>query len=168
MSVIAQPEHRGFQEQALHYLVRPHERVLREPLEVAAAWRGDALGSEDWCLQFGSEQLAELEEAPDVPLLPEASASMLCGGRTSRCRASRELLPSGGASSRKGAASFCCAAYRSDVGGRSCRLSYIGGSAFISASLALRIPKVIFSAMSLTPAKRPTGLTSAVTSHPVT
>jgi hypothetical protein len=50
--------------QTLHYFSRPQQRVLREPLRSAAAWRGEDLQAlDDWRQTLSPEQVAELERA---------------------------------------------------------------------------------------------------------
>lgn len=50
--------------QTLHYFSRPQERVLREPLRIAAAWRGSELTRrEDWCEALTADDIAELDQA---------------------------------------------------------------------------------------------------------
>ena len=60
---------RSFAEQALHYFRRPHEGVAREPIESAAAWRGEDLAMrEDWTTELGSAQIEELESSAAAAL----------------------------------------------------------------------------------------------------
>ena len=49
--------------QTLHYLSRPHERVPREAIESAAAWRADELGDEGWRESFDAAEIGEVERA---------------------------------------------------------------------------------------------------------
>lgn len=50
--------------QSLHYFSRPHERVRREPLRTAAAWRAHDLAARtDWQYELGREEIGELEHA---------------------------------------------------------------------------------------------------------
>lgn len=50
--------------QTFHYFARPQERVLREPLRVAAAWRGSELASkDDWRTTLAEADLVELDRA---------------------------------------------------------------------------------------------------------
>ena len=50
--------------QTLHYFARPQERVLREPLNIAAAWKGRALQQrDDWREALTAADIAELERA---------------------------------------------------------------------------------------------------------
>jgi hypothetical protein len=50
--------------QTLHYFSRPQERVLREPLEIAAAWKGsDLAGRDDWRETLTDDDVAELDHA---------------------------------------------------------------------------------------------------------
>jgi hypothetical protein len=50
--------------QTLHYFSRPQERVLRESLDVPAAWKGSDFSSEDeWREELTEEQVAELDRA---------------------------------------------------------------------------------------------------------
>jgi hypothetical protein len=50
--------------QTLHYFSRPQQRVLREPLNVPAAWRGEDLARrQDWCEELDASQVAELDRA---------------------------------------------------------------------------------------------------------
>jgi alpha-ketoglutarate-dependent taurine dioxygenase len=54
----------SFVEQALHYFDRPHEEVLRRPLRVPAAWRGDEMRQrDDWIVSLATDHLAELDRA---------------------------------------------------------------------------------------------------------
>ncbi|HWP64659.1 MAG TPA: TauD/TfdA family dioxygenase [Candidatus Limnocylindria bacterium] len=56
--------HSSFAEQALHYFDRPHEAIVREPLDGPAAWRGEALrSSRDWIVELGRAETEELEAA---------------------------------------------------------------------------------------------------------
>lgn len=53
--------------QTLHYFSRPQEHVLREPLNVAAAWRGSELSRrDDWYESLTGHEVAELERALEV------------------------------------------------------------------------------------------------------
>jgi len=50
--------------QTIHYFARPQQRVLREPLQSAAAWKGSELArSEDWREVLTAADLDELERA---------------------------------------------------------------------------------------------------------
>ena len=51
--------------QTLHYLARPHSKVLRTPLVGAAAWRGDKLRHQTdlWCHEVTPDQVREIEAA---------------------------------------------------------------------------------------------------------
>ena len=50
--------------QTLHYLARPQERVLREPLNIAAAWKGSELRQrDDWRETLTDADIAEIERA---------------------------------------------------------------------------------------------------------
>lgn len=50
--------------QTLHYLARPQERILREPLDVAAAWRGKELRQrDDWRETLTDDDIGEIERA---------------------------------------------------------------------------------------------------------
>lgn len=50
--------------QTIHYLSRPHERVLRTALDVPAAWKGQELASrEDWREELDTRDVEELERA---------------------------------------------------------------------------------------------------------
>jgi len=50
--------------QTLHYFARPQERVLREPLSIAAAWKGSELRQrDDWRETLTDADIAELEGA---------------------------------------------------------------------------------------------------------
>ena len=56
--------YRGFATQALHYFDRPHERVCREPLFSASAWRGSDLAADDsWVERLERDEVGELEAA---------------------------------------------------------------------------------------------------------
>lgn len=50
--------------QTLHYFARPQERVLREPLNIAAAWKGSELARrDDWRETLTDTDIVELERA---------------------------------------------------------------------------------------------------------
>jgi Taurine catabolism dioxygenase TauD, TfdA family len=50
--------------QTIHYFARPQERILRKPLDTAAAWKGSELArNEDWREMLTADDLAELEQA---------------------------------------------------------------------------------------------------------
>ena len=50
--------------QTIHYFARPQTRVLREPLSVAAAWKGsDIAQSRDWCETLTDADVAEIVHA---------------------------------------------------------------------------------------------------------
>ena len=50
--------------QTIHYFARPQERVLREPLNVAAAWKGSELAHrEDWRETLTDADIAEIDQA---------------------------------------------------------------------------------------------------------
>jgi len=50
--------------QTLHYFSRPQQRVLREPLRVAAAWKGSELGERgDWRDELTKADIDEIERA---------------------------------------------------------------------------------------------------------
>ena len=50
--------------QTLHYFSRPQQRVLREPLEIPAAWKGRELANrDDWRETLTAEDVAELDAA---------------------------------------------------------------------------------------------------------
>ena len=50
--------------QTLHYFARPQERILREPLTIAAAWKGSELAQrDDWRETLTDVDVAELERA---------------------------------------------------------------------------------------------------------
>ena len=50
--------------QTIHYFSRPHERVLRTPLDVPAAWKGrDVAARQDWREVLGPKDIGELERA---------------------------------------------------------------------------------------------------------
>jgi hypothetical protein len=56
----------SFGEQALRYFDRPHEAVRREPLEVAAAWRGSDLAARtEWSVRLSAADIDELERAAE-------------------------------------------------------------------------------------------------------
>ncbi len=53
--------------QTIHYFARPQERVLREPLEGAAAWKGHELTNRSvWCDELDERDVAELDHAIHV------------------------------------------------------------------------------------------------------
>jgi len=50
--------------QAIHYFARPQERVLREPLNTSAAWKGSELAlRENWRETLSDAEVAELDRA---------------------------------------------------------------------------------------------------------
>jgi hypothetical protein len=50
--------------QTLHYFSRPQEAVLREPLNIPAAWTGEELAKrQDWLEALSDEEVAELDRA---------------------------------------------------------------------------------------------------------
>lgn len=50
--------------QTIHYFARPQTRVLREPLSVAAAWKGSEIAqSRDWCETLTDGDVAEIVHA---------------------------------------------------------------------------------------------------------
>jgi hypothetical protein len=50
--------------QTLHYFSRPQEHVLREPLLIPAAWRGEEqVNRDDWHQELDAAQVAELDRA---------------------------------------------------------------------------------------------------------
>ncbi|MGB8332227.1 MAG: TauD/TfdA family dioxygenase [Polyangiales bacterium] len=50
--------------QTIHYFARPHERVLRQPLQTAAAWKSSELGLQDeWRETLTAADVAEIERA---------------------------------------------------------------------------------------------------------
>ncbi len=50
--------------QKLHYFARPQERVLRQQLDVRAAWKGSELRQrDDWCETLADADIAEIERA---------------------------------------------------------------------------------------------------------
>lgn len=56
--------YKSLRAQTLHYLARPHERVLREPLDSPAAWRGDEMRlRSDWQVRLTESEVAELNAA---------------------------------------------------------------------------------------------------------
>ncbi|HYD50539.1 MAG TPA: TauD/TfdA family dioxygenase [Terriglobales bacterium] len=58
--------HLSFEEQALHYLVRPHEQVPAGPIAGPVAWRRDDFDDERaWTLELSASSVAELEAAHD-------------------------------------------------------------------------------------------------------
>jgi hypothetical protein len=53
--------------QTLHYFARPQERVLREPLDIRAAWTGRELARrEDWYEALDEDEVEEIERALGV------------------------------------------------------------------------------------------------------
>jgi len=53
--------------QTLHYFARPQERVLREQLDVPAAWKGSELRQrDDWRETLTDADISEIERAMDV------------------------------------------------------------------------------------------------------
>jgi hypothetical protein len=58
------PNHLSFAAQALRYFDRPHGDVLRTPLHVAAAWRGETMRHRsDWIIPLSPAQIGELDRA---------------------------------------------------------------------------------------------------------
>lgn len=57
------PRYRSLRTQTLHYFSRPHDRVMREALDVAAAWRGAELTSDAWTYELDRSEIDELEAA---------------------------------------------------------------------------------------------------------
>ncbi len=58
------PNHLSFAAQALRYFDRLHDDVLRTPLDVAAAWRGqDMRRRDDWIVPLRAAQIGELDAA---------------------------------------------------------------------------------------------------------
>ena len=56
--------YRSFGEQSLHYFDRPHDAQPLGPLDSPAAWRGDAIASDDtWLDSWTPRQLEEIEAA---------------------------------------------------------------------------------------------------------
>lgn len=56
--------YRSFREQSAHYFNRAHEGVPDGAVEVAAAWRGEALAGDDsWRIPLSSDQIEEIEAA---------------------------------------------------------------------------------------------------------
>ncbi len=56
--------YKSLRAQTLHYFARPHERVLSEPLNTPAAWRGaDMRKRSDWQVQLNPAEIQELQAA---------------------------------------------------------------------------------------------------------
>jgi hypothetical protein len=54
----------SYAEQAGHYFSRPHAATARQPLKVAAAWRGaDLTDSDEWRVRLDVDQVAEIDRA---------------------------------------------------------------------------------------------------------
>ncbi len=54
----------SFREQSAHYFNRPHDEIPGDPVEAAAAWRGDVLADDDtWRFPLSSAQIKEIELA---------------------------------------------------------------------------------------------------------
>lgn len=50
--------------QTIHYFARPHTDIARDPLDVAAAWKGrDLARNEDWYERLSEAELLEIDEA---------------------------------------------------------------------------------------------------------
>lgn len=61
------PNHLSFSTQALRYFQRDHDTVRRQPLAVAAAWRGPEVARQsDWMARLSPDQIVELERAADT------------------------------------------------------------------------------------------------------
>jgi len=59
--------HLSFGAQAMRYFQRPHDAVLRQPLDVPAAWRGAEMRQrDDWIVRLTPAEIAELERAADA------------------------------------------------------------------------------------------------------
>lgn len=57
-----QRSYRGVTAQTLHYLIRPHTGVPRQPIASAAAWRGaDLVRRPEWSETLSADELAEVE-----------------------------------------------------------------------------------------------------------
>lgn len=68
MPVAENTPYRSFADQALHYFIRPHEKVPAAPVESSAAWRGDDLrgGEREWRIDLTAEQVEEISQAADT------------------------------------------------------------------------------------------------------
>lgn len=56
--------YKSLRAQTLHYFARPHERVLRQPLECRAAWLGkDVKVADDWHYRLCDAEVVELKAA---------------------------------------------------------------------------------------------------------
>ena len=73
--------YRSLRRQTLHYWARPQEKILREPLNSPAAWRGAELRHrDDWSTQLSATEIQELHaavrdaEASGVPLAQMTAA----------------------------------------------------------------------------------------------
>jgi len=59
--------HLSFGAQAMRYFQRTHDAVLRQPLDVPAAWRGAEMRQrDDWMVRLTPPEIAELERAADA------------------------------------------------------------------------------------------------------
>src|SRR5262245_61366514 len=59
--------HLSFGAQAMRYFQRPHDAVLRQSLDVPAAWRGAEMRQrDDWIVRLTPAEIAELERAADA------------------------------------------------------------------------------------------------------
>lgn len=72
--------YKSLRAQTLHYFARPQAEIRRSPLDIPAAWRGDALRQDSsWTCQLTSDDIAELNDA-----LKHAQASGKPMGRLGR------------------------------------------------------------------------------------
>ena len=60
-----EPSYRSYAAQTGHYFDRPHSGAPSEPVAGPAAWRGDALAGEAWCVTLDSDAVAEIEAGLD-------------------------------------------------------------------------------------------------------
>lgn len=73
--------YRSLRRQTFHYLARPHERVPREPLATASAWRGDELRRrDDWIEPLDAAAAAELRDAVRAARATGKPATALTAG----------------------------------------------------------------------------------------
>lgn len=61
---MSNPSYRSFGAQSAHYFSRPHDEIPSGPIQVAAAWRGDAMSADGrWRVALSSHQIEEIESA---------------------------------------------------------------------------------------------------------
>lgn len=94
--------YRSLRRQTLHYWARPQEKILREPLNSPAAWRGAQMRErDDWSTQLSTAEIAELHaavrhaQAANVPLARMTAAQFPLPTLTHRIHEWRRQTRSG-------------------------------------------------------------------------